>query len=477
MTAKEMFRELLKTWPGKAGVILLLTLVVISGYVVIRFPLDWGKTVWANPAEWADNPKSAPPVWASLLTSRDSVRQASLKTSEPSEVVQTGQGRIVHYTLRYEFKNTVPPSFFSFRATGLTFRDRPPVLRVSLARPDGTEVVLLREAVRGPREGEESPYQRFHDQPLRVGFTTERNVADVMSDLYRDEYGQRMLPSELLSNLNTALFGEPDPDNPGALRLLPGQYEFKVRATFRDRADSLEEVRFIVGGTVFGWMGTDSLGRNLTEGLLFGLPIALFIGLLASVVTTFVGTSLGIISGYVGGKTDLAIQRFADIVANVPLLPLLIFLVFIVGSNLFLIILFLIAFSWPGLTILIRSMVLQLREGHLVEAAVTMGASKWRIMYRHIFPQMAPFVIAQMIFFAPAAILAEAGLSFLGLGDPSIPTWGQILESGFRTGAVFLGYWWWVIPPGVLIIITALAFMLISLGMEPVLNPRLRRAR
>ena len=120
-----------------------------------------------------------------------------------------------------------------------------------------------------------------------------------------------------------------------------------------------------------------------------------------------IGTSLGVVSGYAGGKTDLLIQRLADLVANVPLLPLLIFFVFVVGPNLYLIIFVLIAFSWPGLTILVRSMVLQLREGQLVESAVTMGASKWRIMGRHIFPQIAPFVFAQMIFFAPAAILAS----------------------------------------------------------------------
>jgi peptide/nickel transport system permease protein len=96
-------------------------------------------------------------------------------------------------------------------------------------------------------------------------------------------------------------------------------------------------------------------------------------------------------------------------------------------------------------------------------------------MYRYLFPHTAPFVFAQMIFLTPAAILAEAGLSFLGLGDPSIPTWGQILEEGFRTGAVFLGWWWWVIPPGVLIVITAITFMLLALAMEPIVNPRLRR--
>jgi peptide/nickel transport system permease protein len=86
-------------------------------------------------------------------------------------------------------------------------------------------------------------------------------------------------------------------------------------------------------------------------------------------------------------------------------------------------------------------------------------------------------VVSRLIFAAPSAILAEAGLSFLGLGDPSIPTWGQILEAGFRTGGVYVGYWWWIVPPGLLIVLTALTFMLLSLGLEPVVNPRLRRSR
>ncbi len=103
------------------------------------------------------------------------------------------------------------------------------------------------------------------------------------------------------------------------------------------------------------------------------------------------------------------------------------------------------------------------------------AASTSHIIWRHVFPHTAPYVFAQLIFFAPGAILAEAGLSFLGLGDPSLPTWGQILEHGFRTGAVFLGYWWWVVPPGLLIVLTALTFMLLALGMETVVNPRLRQ--
>ena len=110
-----------------------------------------------------------------------------------------------------------------------------------------------------------------------------------------------------------------------------------------------------------------------------------------------------------------------------------------------------------------------------VDAARALGASSRHILRRHIFPHVAPFVFMQVVFFVPAVILAEAGLSFLGLGDPSLPTWGQILEDGFRTGAVFLGYWWWVVSPGLLIVFTAVTFMLLALAMEPIVNPRLRK--
>ncbi len=477
MTAREMLRVFLATFPGKAGVVLMVILIALSIYAAVRFPLDWGRNEWSNPAQWADNPKAAPPAWSNLFPGTSRLRTTKLKAATPAEVTPSGSGEVRTYRLPLTFDHDDPPTFTTISVAGVTYQSRPPILTVSLVRPDGTEAVLYRQVVRGPREGESAPFRRFHEEPLRVVLNNEPTVVDKMIDFFRDTYGTALPQTAVRDSMNRAIFGRPDPNDPGTLALLPGRYEFKLRASFTDAGDSLETVRIVVGGAVFGLMGTDALGRDLAQALLFGLPIALIIGISASVITTAIGATLGIISGYVGGRTDLVIQRLADIVANVPLLPLLIFFVFVVGSNLYLIILFLVAFSWPGLTILLRSMVLQIRSGQLVESATTLGASRWRIMYRHIFPHLAPYVFAQMIFFAPAAILAEAGLSFLGLGDPSIPTWGQILESGFRTGAVFLGYWWWVIPPGVLIIITAVTFMFLALGMEPVVNPRLRQVR
>ena len=475
MTLREMLRELLASGPGKAGTALLVLLVAVSAYVVVTFPRDFGPERWSNPAFWADNPKSVPPVWTGLFARGRTVPHARLVGGEPTEVAPAGAGEVRTYRLDLDFEAAEPPTFLTMAVRGVTYQDRPPILDVSVGRPDGTVVALRRPVVPGPRRGEAGPYRRFHQEPLRVSLTEDPQTALALRDFFRDAYGAELPVDDLWNATARAIMGIPDPGAPEGLRLLHGRYQLILRAAVSDSRDSVDRAEFVVGGTRFGLMGTDSLGRDLAAGLLFGLPIALFIGIAASVATTFIGTTLGIVSGYVGGKTDLVIQRLADIVANVPLLPLLIFLVFILGSHLLLIILFLVAFSWPGLTILVRTMVLQLRSGQLVESAIALGASRWRIMLRHVFPHTAPFVFAQMIFFAPAAILAEAGLSFLGLGDPSLPTWGQILEQGFKTGAVFLGWWWWVIPPGVLIVVTAVTFMLLALAVEPVVNPRLRR--
>ena len=329
--------------------------------------------------------------------------------------------------------------------------------------------------VSGPRSNEESPFIRYDNEPLRISVSAEDRVIDSLDGILASETGEKPAKETLERSLEAAIFGEYQKD--GSFTMLNGTYVFELRATFQDEEDRIDIVRFVLGGTVYGVMGTDALGRDLAAGLLYGLPVALLIGIATSTISTIIGMSLGMMSGYAGGWIDLLIQRAADIVANIPVLPLLIFLVFIGGSKLWLILLVLIAFSWPGLTIMVRTMVLQLRTGLEVESAKALGASSFRIVFRHIMPHAASYVLAQLVFFAPSAILAEAGLSFLGLGDPSIPTWGQILEYGFRTGAVFLGYWWWVIPPGLLIVLTAVTFMFLALGLEPVVDPRLRGKR
>jgi peptide/nickel transport system permease protein len=374
----------------------------------------------------------------------------------------------------------VAPSLLAATLNGVTYDaadQRAPVAIITLTRPDGGVLSLASIQVTGPRPGETGEIRRFYDTPERVLLTQQETAARSLQQWFAQTYPGQPVPENLADRLNLGLFSIPAPDGSGELTPLKGQYTLSVQFFVSNPTAQIAPVEVVVGGTVYGWMGTDAIGRNLLTGLIYGFPVALLIATVTSILSTIIGASLGILSGYAGGFTDAFIQRAVDIISNVPILPLLIFLVFVLGSHLYLIILVLVAFSWTGLTILVRSMVLQIRSGQLVEAAKALGASRKRIMFKHIFPQTAPFIVAQMIFFAPGAILAETSLSFLGLGDPSIPTWGQMLQAGFQTGALYVGYWWWVIPPGLLIIGTAIAFMLLALAMEPIVDPRLRQPR
>ena len=159
----------------------------------------------------------------------------------------------------------------------------------------------------------------------------------------------------------------------------------------------------------------------------------------------------------------------------VPTLPIVMFLVFAFGANLAYIILFLIVFGWTGLAIQIRPWIMQIQAEGFITMAKARGLSDKRIIVRHLLPQTLPFLFVTFIFSIPGAILSEAGLSFLGLGDPSVPTWGQMLQQGFRTGAIYLGYWWWILAPGLAIVLTSLAPALIAQSLEPYTEPRLRR--
>ena len=460
---------------GKAGVALFGAMVALSVWVFATYPLDFGTARWSNPAVWVDNPKNAPPAWTTRLGGEDEVAHAAFSLAAPTETRAIPAGEVRTFRFPIAFPHERAPTALSLTLSGVTFHGRPPAILATLVRPDGTEARLASVPVRGPREGEAAPFRRGYDVPERVLLSADPAAAQGIGRVFAERYPGLALPPNLADVLPAALFGQPAADGSGRVDPLPGDYAVHIQAVVADPRDELAGVSVVLGGTVYGLMGTDGLGRDIWEGLLYGFPVGLLIATLTAVASTLIGATLGIVGGYRGGAVDAVIQRAADVVSNVPTLPLLIFLVSVLGRHLWLIMTVLVLFSWPGLTILVRSMVLQIRSGQLVEAARALGASRRRIMLRHVFPQTAPFIVAQMIFFAPGAILAEASLSFLGLGDPSIPTWGQMLEAGFRTGALYVGYWWWVLPPGILIVLTALAFMLLALAMEPVFDPRLRK--
>ena len=476
---REAWSEFWVSSVSKLGVAFLIALSAISIYVLASYPLDFGLRFWNNPPVWSDNPKAVPPVWTSSFVGESLVEHTTFLATEPANVTESVQSRTLTYEFSIDYGYDDFPSFTSFSISNATFYSRAPQFTLVFERPDDATLNLLREVAPAKRSGEEPPVIRWTEPPRRVYLTGDDRVASAISSFLARSFKLKLSRDQIINmHPEVPLFGLPEQENETlSWEVLKGVYRIRVEAQLFDPRDTVGEIKYVLGGSVFGTMGTDSLGRDLAVGLLFGFPVALFIGFVTSTLTTVIGAAGGVASGYLGGKVDLLIQRAADLVYNVPLLPILIFFTFAVGHGLWVIVVVLVAFGWPGLAIIVRSMVLQVRESQFIEAARSLGASRRWIMFRHVFPQVAPFVFSQLIFYTPSAILSEAALSFLGLGDPSIPTWGQILQLGFQSGGVYVGWWWWIVPPGVLIVVTALTFVFLALGMEPVVNPRLRRMR
>ena len=227
-------------------------------------------------------------------------------------------------------------------------------------------------------------------------------------------------------------------------------------------------------GTLEHVLGTDSLGRDVLSRLLFGARVSLLVGLSAVAVQGAVGTVLGLTAGYFKGRVDLLIMRLADLQLSIPPLVLAIGVIAVLGSSLTNIILILGLTGWPYYGRLVRSEVLSIRERDFVLAARAVGASDSTILWRHVFPNVTTSLTVAATFAVPLMIIAEASLSFLGLGvPPSVPTWGSMVADGRD----FLGTAWWIATlPGIAILLTVLGINLFGDGLRDALDPRTRRA-
>jgi peptide/nickel transport system permease protein len=226
--------------------------------------------------------------------------------------------------------------------------------------------------------------------------------------------------------------------------------------------------------TEFAPLGTDSLGRDVLTQFIWGARTSLLVGLAATIIAILIGSIVGITAGFYGGKIGGVLMRVTEWFLVIPFLPLAIVLAAILGPSVKNIILVIGITSWPSTARLIRAQVLTLRERDYVDRSRALGASNWHLMTRHIVPNVSPLILANTTLTVPIVILSEAVLSFLGLGDPSNPSWGKMLDDAFETGAVTAQAWWVFIPPGLGILLVALAFTLCGTALEEILDPRLR---
>jgi len=223
------------------------------------------------------------------------------------------------------------------------------------------------------------------------------------------------------------------------------------------------------------WLGTDFMGRDILSQLLAGARVAFMVGISAAFMSIFLGTAIGMIAGYMGGIIDGLLMRFADMIMVLPTLLVVLILSSLFGQlNIWIIVLIIALFRWPGVSRVIRAQTLSLKQRPFIDAARVAGASHMGIIFRHIMPNVLPLSFLYMTFRVTSAIIIEAALAFLGFGDPGTVSWGMMLQWVWKTGHMFNAPYW-LLPPGLCISLITLSFYMIGRAMDEVLDPRLRR--
>lgn len=222
------------------------------------------------------------------------------------------------------------------------------------------------------------------------------------------------------------------------------------------------------------WFGTDELGRSILDQTIYGVRSSFYVAAFATVIATLLGIIIGMLSGFFAGAIGDLFTSVIDIFLTLPLLPLMILLASVLSPSLTTTALVIGVFAWPATARIVRAEVIRLRHADHVDAARVVGVSNARILRKHILPNAAPPIFINLSFVAGSAILAEAGLAFLGLGDPTNWSWGTVLSHAQASGR-FQQSWWYATFPSLFIAVTVVSLNLFGQAMNEILNPRLRR--
>lgn len=222
-------------------------------------------------------------------------------------------------------------------------------------------------------------------------------------------------------------------------------------------------------------LGTDHKGQDILSMTLYGARASLYVGLVATAISALLGALIGLAAGYFGRIADEVLMRATDFFLVLPWFPLMIVMMAILGREFIWIIVVIGITSWPSTARIVRSQVLTVKERQFIERARAIGAGDRHIIMKHIMPNVMPLIFANTVLLISLAIFSESFLDFFGLGDPSVISWGTMLEGAYQFGAFYKGAWWYILPPGLCILAMVLSFSLVGYALDDVLNPKLRR--
>ncbi|MFI5591018.1 ABC transporter permease [Amycolatopsis sp. NPDC051758] len=223
------------------------------------------------------------------------------------------------------------------------------------------------------------------------------------------------------------------------------------------------------------WLGTDNFGRSVLLMTIWGSRVSLLVGFSAALLSVVIGTVIGITAAHFGGWVSATLLRFTDFFLVLPSLILAIALSAVLPKGVGTIIVAIGLTAWPSTARLVRAQTLTIESRPYIERSRALGGGHLHVIGKHVLPGVMPLVLANTTLVVGNAVIADATLSFLGVGDPNSVTWGLVLESALNNGAISRGAWWNVLPPGIAIVLVVLFFTLVGRGLETVLNPRLKK--
>ena len=448
MTAlRNSFREILRYPSAIVGMLVVVLMVVTAIYTMIAIPYNTAIQEWRGGEDvWYRNPKFAPPVWFNFFLARKLPESFSVRTTDGSlmkTVTPAGQDTsTIDMTYSFNFNyDGYPQDMILYFDT--TFAQKQPFVSIAWIRPDGKKIRIADIAV------DHRTTFRFSQDPK----LQQRLQVDV--------------PEKVMQALFTDLTkGTPEP--------IKGTYQLVISgATFESGSDINAEFVFL--GQLYGLAGTDQARRDLVLPLLWGTPVALAFGLIASLGTSILTMIIAAVGAWYGGWADELIQRITEVNLVLPFLSILILVGTFYSRSIWVILGVTILLSiFTGSIKAYRSIFLQVKESNYIEAARAYGASDIRIVFLYLIPRMIPLLIPGLVSSVPAFVFLEASLAVLGLGDPVLPTWGKIIEDANSNGALYKGLYYWVLEPAVLLMITGLSFAMLGFALDRVFNPRLR---
>jgi peptide/nickel transport system permease protein len=439
---KNSLKNLLYYPSAIVGILVILLLVFTAVYAMVKIPYNEAIRLWRGGEEvWYQNPKFAPPAWINYFSSKKYAESFAVRTSDGTmtkEVTPSTKGTstmTASYTFDFDY-DYYPQDMILYLTSKYT--EKQPFISAEWLTPDVRKIRIVNTAL-----SKKQTYRFSQDEKLKAKLKTD--------------------------NIIPVLFSDPKTN-----KLIKGKYQLLITgATFEPESDI--NVEFVFHGQVYGLAGTDQARRDLVVPLLWGAPVALAFGLIASLGTSVLTMVIAAVGTWYGGWVDELIQRITEINLVLPFLSILIMIGTFYSRSIWVILGATIALSiFTGSIKSYRSIFVQVKESMYIEAARAYGASSPRIVFLYLIPRMIPLLIPGLVSSVPAFVFLEASLAVLGLGDPVLPTWGKIIQDANSNGALYRGYYYWILEPATLLMITGLGFAMLGFALDRIFNPKLR---